>query len=220
MYVYDLAFLGNCLAWVSGHQIFPISSILKTTNLPHCIGGHYCLQIQLRCLWLQLCACQTKSNSSGGGKGQQASTTRAIMRQQVATIIQFIPHNCQNDSYLAPIIPQLIHTLHQSYLIWAVTPGKRMKERARRRLQCQQGGRSTLSKVMRRPKKATNRVGGYNWAHKVDPVKWNNGIEPSFSVFKANTYKMCLLCLIVLQMRWKRCACCVLKRWTQYAGCV
>ena len=134
------------------------------------------------------------------------------MRQQVATIIQFIPHNCHNDSYLAPIIPQLIHTSHQSYLIWAVTPGKRMKERARRRLQCQQGGRSTLSKVMRRPKKATNRVGGYNWAHKVDPVKWNNGIEPSFSVFKSkyiqnvpvvfncasNALKtVCMLCLVV-----------------------
>ena len=157
MYVYDLAFLGNCL----GHQIFPPSSVLKTTNLPYCIGGHYCLQILLRCLWLQHWACQTKSNSSGGGKGQQASTTGAIMRQQVATIIQFIPHNRHNDSYRTPIIPH----------IRSVTPKKRMKKRSRRRLQCQQGGTSTLSKVMRRPKKATNKNGGYNWAHKVDPVK-------------------------------------------------
>ena len=39
------------------------------------------------------------------------STTRAIMRQQVATIIQFIPHNCHNDSYLTPIIPHKVcHT--------------------------------------------------------------------------------------------------------------
>ena len=106
MYVYDLAFLGNCL----GHQIFPPSSVMKTTNLPYCIaGGHYCLQILLRCLWLQHWACQTKSNSSGGGKGQQASTTGAIMRQQVATIIQFIPHNRHNlrRFILAPIIPNM-----------------------------------------------------------------------------------------------------------------
>ena len=56
-----------------------------------------------------------------------------------------------------------------------------------------------MSKVMRRPKKATNRVGGYDQAHKVDPLKWNNGIELSYSVFQSIKHILTLLFNCVLK---------------------
>ena len=158
MYVYDLAFLGNCLAWVTRYF-----QSLPSWKPPTC---HIALVAIIICKYYSgACDCSsvpvrqnpTHPEAEKGNKRQQPEQSCVNRWQQ------------SYNSYLTTVTT--IHTSHQSYLIRSVTPGKRMKKRARSRLQCQQVGGNTLSKVMRMPEKARNRVGGYNWAHKVDPVK-------------------------------------------------